>query len=227
MSHAATPSGYIEEPAAARWLFASPRAAWLWLPLRLWLGWEWFQASWGKVLGGNLTLAFWEWGSPEYGLTGDANIGWVRRGATTGPEGGEVVLEVGDAVRGFAAAAVESAQGPHPDVAYGWYVAFLEWIRDSAYPVLGPAVAVGELGIGTLLILGAFTGIMAFLGSIMNFSFVFAGTAGVNPAMIMVSGLLILAWRNAGWVGLDRWLLPALGTPWQRGRALQRERAGP
>jgi thiosulfate dehydrogenase [quinone] large subunit len=29
--------------------------------------------------------------------------------------------------------------------------------------------------------------------------------------------LLILAWRNAGYIGLDRWVLPALGTPWQPG----------
>jgi thiosulfate dehydrogenase [quinone] large subunit len=28
----------------------------------------------------------------------------------------------------------------------------------------------------------------------------------------------VLAWRNAGWIGLDRALLPALGTPWQPGR---------
>jgi len=28
----------------------------------------------------------------------------------------------------------------------------------------------------------------------------------------------VLAWRNAGWIGLDRWLLPALGTPWTPGR---------
>jgi thiosulfate dehydrogenase (quinone) large subunit len=26
---------------------------------------------------------------------------------------------------------------------------------------------------------------------------------------------LILAWRVAGWYGLDRWLLPWLGTPWR------------
>lgn len=208
---------YFAEPPLARWLFASPQAAWIWLVLRLWLGWEWFQSGWGKVFGGNLTLAFWRWGSDEYALTGGANIGWVRSGTTTGPEGGEVTREVGDAVAGFAGGAIEAAQGPNPDVAYGWYVAFLEWVRDTAHPVLGPAVAAGELVIGIALILGAFTGIAAFLGAVLNFSFVFAGSAGVNPAMIMVSGLLILAWRNAGWIGLDRWLLPALGTPWQRG----------
>lgn len=90
-------------------------------------------------------------------------------------------------------------------------------MRDTAHPVLGPLVAVGELVIGVLLILGLFTGIAAFLGALLNFSFVFAGSAGVNPAMILMSGLLILAWRNAGWYGLDRWALPKLGTPWRRG----------
>jgi thiosulfate dehydrogenase [quinone] large subunit len=29
--------------------------------------------------------------------------------------------------------------------------------------------------------------------------------------------MLILAWRNAGWYGLDRFVLPKLGTPWHRG----------
>ena len=47
--------------------------------------------------------------------------------------------------------------------------------------------------------------------------------------MLLVSGLLVLAWRNAGWYGLDRWVLPALGTPWHRGelvdgRILERDR---
>jgi thiosulfate dehydrogenase [quinone] large subunit len=102
-------------------------------------------------------------------------------------------------------------------------VDFLEWIRDTAHPVLGPLVAFGELVIGVLLILGLFTGIAAFLGSTLNFSFVFAGSAGVNPAMILVSGLLILAWRNAGWWGLDRWVLPVLGTPWHRGAAFDED----
>jgi len=66
------------------------------------------------------------------------------------------------------------------------------------------------------------TGIMAFLGAILNFSFVFAGSAGVNPAMIAVGLLVILAWRNAGWYGLDRYVLPRLGTPWHRGELFTR-----
>ncbi len=205
---------YLEEPAFARWLFASTRSAWLWLVLRLWLGWEWFQAGWGKVFGGNITWRFWAWGQEQYGLAGDANIGWVRSGTVEG-----ATVGVGDGVAGFASGAIQAAEGPHPDVAYGWYVGFLEWVRDSAHAWMGPAVAVGELVIGVALILGLFTGIAAFLGAMLNFSFVFAGSAGVNPAMILISGLLILAWRNAGWYGLDRWALPALGTPWQPGAA--------
>jgi thiosulfate dehydrogenase [quinone] large subunit len=132
--------------------------------------------------------------------------------------------EVGDSVAGFAAGAIESAEGPHPDVAYDWYVNFLEWIRDTASPWFGPMVAIGEVVIGVLLILGLFTGLAAALGAILNFSFVFAGSAGVNPAMILVSVLIILAWRNAGWYGLDRWVLRGLGTPWHRGPLLSRRR---
>lgn len=218
---------YLEEPKPARWLFASTKAAWIWLVLRLWLGWEWFQAGWGKVFGGNITWQFWNWGDEQYSLTGDANIGWIREGTVTNPEGEEVARGVGDAVAGFAQGAIAASEGPRPDVAYSWYVEFLEWIRDTAHPVFGPMVAIGELVIGILLIVGLFTGIAAFLGAILNFSFVFAGTAGVNPAMILVSILLVLAWRNAGWIGLDRWALPRLGTPWRPGSVVQhRSHAG-
>ncbi len=71
-------------------------------------------------------------------------------------------------------------------------------------------------GLGIAPILGLFTGILAFLGVILNFSFVLSGSAGVNPAFIIAGLLLVLAWRNAGWIGLGRFLLPRLGTPWQR-----------
>lgn len=192
----------FDEPRWARWLFGSAQAAWIWLVLRLWLGWEWLHAGWGKVFGGEIN----PFAEEGFALAGDANIGWVRSAGDTG---------IGDAVAGFAAGAIESAQGPHPAVAYGWYVNFLEWIRDIAHPFFGPVVAVGELVLGIALILGAFVGIAAFLGAVLNFSFVFAGSAGVNPAMILISGLLILAWRNAGWLGLDRYLLPRLGVPWR------------
>ncbi len=209
---------YIEEPPFSRWLFGSSKAGWIWLIARVWLGWEWLQAGWSKVFGGNITWRFWNWGDAAYSLTGDGNIGWVRSGTVTMPDGSQRAQDIGDAVAGFARGALErGTAGEHPDIAYSWYVSFLEWVRDSAHTFLGPVVAIGEVVIGVALILGMFVGIMAFLGAILNFTFVFAGSAGVNPAMIAVAGVLILAWRNAGWYGLDRYLLPKVGTPWHRG----------
>jgi thiosulfate dehydrogenase (quinone) large subunit len=64
-------------------------------------------------------------------------------------------------------------------------------------------VIFGETLIGIALILGAFTGIAAFFGVFMNASFLFAGTAGANPLMAIVGILIVLAWRVAGWWGLD------------------------
>jgi len=213
---------YIEEPAFSRWLFGSSTAGWIWLVARVWLGWEWLQAGWSKVFGGNITWRFWNWGDAAYSLTGDGNIGWIRSGTVTTPDG-QRTLQVGDAVAGFARGALErGTAGEHPDIAYSWYVNFLEWVRDTGHTFLGPVVAIGEVVIGVSLILGLFVGIMAFLGAILNFTFVFAGSSGVNPAMIAVAGLLILAWRNAGWYGLDRFLLPKLGTPWHRGELFTR-----
>jgi len=41
----------------------------------------------------------------------------------------------------------------------------------------------------------------------------------VNPVLLIIAIFLILAWKIAGYIGLDRWLLPALGTPWPVGPA--------
>jgi thiosulfate dehydrogenase [quinone] large subunit len=86
-------------------------------------------------------------------------------------------------------------------------------------------VAVGETAIGICLTLGLFTGVMAFLGVVLNLSFMFSGSAGVNPAFAIVGLLLVLAWRNAGWYGLDRWVLPRIGTPWHQGELFDRQAA--
>ena len=58
-------------------------------------------------------------------------------------------------------------------------------------------------------------------------SFGLAGVAGVNPLFFLVEVLLILAWRNARYFGLDRYVLPALGTPWRPGKLFQRAPHGP
>ena len=45
-------------------------------------------------------------------------------------------------------------------------------------------------------------------------SFLLAGSASTNPIMFAMAIGVILAWKVAGYVGVDRWLLPRLGTPW-------------
>jgi len=65
------------------------------------------------------------------------------------------------------------------------------------------------------LILGAFVGVAALAGAFMNMNFMLAGSASSNPVLLVLAILLILAWKTAGYIGLDRFLLPLLGTPWK------------
>ena len=57
---------YFDEPPAARRLFGSTTFAWLWLVLRLYLGWEWLVSGWAKTFGGNITWKFWNWVKPFF-----------------------------------------------------------------------------------------------------------------------------------------------------------------
>lgn len=135
-----------------------------------------------------------------------AGWGKVTSAAWTG-------ASAGTALTGFVNAALAKLGGAHPEV-QGWYGAFL---RDVVLPhaaIWGKVVAFGELAVGLGLLLGAFTGIAAFFGLFMNFNFLLAGTVSVNPILMLLSVLLVLAWKNAGYVGADRWLLPRLGVPW-------------
>jgi thiosulfate dehydrogenase (quinone) large subunit len=126
----------------------------------------------------------------------------------------------GAALKGFWANAVAIPPAPaHPVIAYDWYRAFLTLLLDSGSQTwFAPLVAVSEFLIGTALILGLFTGFAALAGGFMNWNFVMAGTASMNGVFIVLSILIILAWKNAGWWGLDRWVLPLVGTPWQPGK---------
>jgi thiosulfate dehydrogenase [quinone] large subunit len=57
----------------------------------------------------------------------------------------------------------------------------------------------------------------AFLGALMNWNFVMAGAASTNDALVTLAVLLILAWKVAGHIGLDYYLVRWLGTPWRNG----------
>ncbi|MEZ4664041.1 MAG: DoxX family protein [Caldilineaceae bacterium] len=171
----------IEDPPIAKALFGATRWAWLWLILRLYVGYEWVTAGWGKVT------------SPA----------WVGS-------------QAGTALTGFVNGALAKTAGAHPDV-QGWYAWFLQQIVLPYAGTWSFLVAWGEVLVGVALILGIFTGIAAFFGSFMNANYLLAGTVSTNPILFALATWLVLAWKTAGWWGLDRWVLPALGTPWRPG----------
>jgi len=45
----------------------------------------------------------------------------------------------------------------------------------------------------------------------MNFAYMLAGSASINPVLALIEVALILAWKNAGYFGLDFFLLRKLG----------------
>ncbi len=75
-------------------------------------------------------------------------------------------------------------------------------------------ITFGEIAVGVGLLVGCLTGVAAFFGAMMNMSFLLAGSASVNPVLFTLAIGLILAWKVAGYYGVDRYLLPLLGTPW-------------
>ena len=132
----------------------------------------------------------------------------------------------GDALQGFWQYAVSIPEAPaRPPIAFEWYRSFIQFMLDNNVQVwFAKLVVAGEILIGAALIIGIFTGVAAFLGGFMNWNFMMAGTASINPVMIIISIALILAWKTAGWLGMDRWILPALGTPWRPGKIFDRKK---
>ena len=103
-----------------------------------------------------------------------------------------------------------------PSITFDWYRSFLQFLLDSnAYTWFGKVVAFGETAIGIALVLGAFVGIAAAAGAFMNMNFMLAGSASTNPVLLILALGLVLAWKTAGFIGLDYILLRMLGTPWR------------
>lgn len=125
----------------------------------------------------------------------------------------------GDALAGYWERVAAIPEPPQrPSIHYDWYRDFINFMLDNEwYTWFGPLIAWGELLVGLGLILGAFTAIAAFFGSMMNFSFILAGSTSSNPVLIFLTGPILVAWRIAGHWGLDRWLLAAVGVPGRRG----------
>jgi thiosulfate dehydrogenase [quinone] large subunit len=122
----------------------------------------------------------------------------------------------GTALKSFWIHSISSSregQGPQP--VYDWYHAFLTFMLDNTwYTWLAKFIACGEMIVGICLLLGAFVGIAALFGAVLNFNYALAGSAGTNTVILLMGGFLVTAWTISGYLGLDRYLLPRLGTPW-------------
>lgn len=127
-------------------------------------------------------------------------------------------METGVAVRGYWERAVAVPAPPaRAPITYDWFRDFLTMLlQANAHPWMAKLIALGEVAVGVGLIAGAFVGVAAFFGAFMNMNFMLAGTASSNPVLFLLAVLLMLGWKVAGYWGLDRVLLPALGTPWER-----------
>jgi thiosulfate dehydrogenase [quinone] large subunit len=129
--------------------------------------------------------------------------------------------ESGKSLTGFIQGALSKTEGAHPDVV-GWYASFLQNVVLSNVTTWAHAIAWGEFLVGAGLILGALTGVAAFFGLFMNLNFLFAGTVSSNPLLFVLGVLVLLAWKVAGYIGIDYYLLPVLGTPWQPGKLFKK-----
>ena len=171
----------VEGPAFTRYLFSNTQAGLFWLPIRLFLGFSWIDASWHKLSG----------------------HGWIDNG--------------GSALAGYWTNAVKvpDPSAGRPPITFEWYRDFINFLLSGHHEAwFAWLVAFGEMAVGIGLILGALVGIAAFFGALMNMSFLLAGSASTNPVLFTMAIGLMLAWKVAGYYGVDRYLLPLLGTPW-------------
>jgi len=176
----------IEDPPVARFLFNNVWFSWFWLIVRVYTGYEWFTAGWGKLT------------NPTEAPT------WVG-------------AQAGTALAGFVKGALAKTTGANPAV-QGWYASFLQNVVLPHTHFWSILVVFGEIAVGIALILGLFTGIAAFFGGFMNVNYLLAGTVSVNPFLFVFATWLVLAWKTAGWLGLDHWILPLVGVPGHPGK---------
>jgi thiosulfate dehydrogenase [quinone] large subunit len=172
-------------------LFSSTKFAWLWLIVRVYVGYQWVTASLHKL------------SSPAW-------------------------MQTGDAIKGYWMNAVKIPEAPaKAAINYGWYRTFLQSLLDSqSYVWFGKLIAVGELLVGIALILGVFVGLAAFFSALMNFNFLLAGSLSTGPVLFLLGILLMIAWKIAGYYGLNRLLFKYVGTFWKPGVWFQKKITG-
>ena len=170
----------VQNPSFITKLLNHPLAGLIWLPIRVWLGWQWLEAGLHKLE------------SPAW-------------------------MQTGVGLKGFWTSAVAiPATGTAP-IHYAWYRSFLQMLLNAqAYTWFAKLVTIGEILVGVALILGIFTGFSAFMGGLMNWNYIMAGSASTNPMLLLLSVFLILAWKVAGFFGADYFLISWVGSLWNR-----------
>src|SRR5688572_4211432 len=134
----------------------------------------------------------------------------------------------GEALRGYWERAAAIPEQGRPPITYEWYRDFINTLLAGGHETwFSWVIMFGEIAVGIGLIFGILTGVAAFFGALMNMSFLLAGSASTNPVLFTLAVGLMLAWKVAGYYGVDRWLLPSLGTPWRPGSLAAGRVGGP
>ena len=126
-------------------------------------------------------------------------------------------MQTGAALKGFWTGAIQIPAEGRPPIAFAWYREFLQTLLDAqAYTWFAKVIAVSEVLIGVALVVGIFVGLTAFFGGFMNWNFIMAGSASVNGVFFALSVLLVLAWKIAGYLGADYFVLPRAADLWTK-----------
>lgn len=168
----------IRPASASRFFFSDTESAWLWVIIRVYLGFSWLFAGWEKFY----------------------DSAWTS--------GNTLTTFLNTALTHTATAYLAT---PIPNIYFvpavpTWYAYFLEHVvlpNTHFFTMLIPTI---EVAIGLMLILGLFVGFSAFFGAFMNTNYLLAGALSTNPLMLVLSFFLIMAWRVAGWHGIDRFI---------------------
>ena len=124
-------------------------------------------------------------------------------------------MQTGVALKGFWTNAIQVPAEGRPPIAYAWYREFIQTLLDAqAYTWFAKFVAISEVMFGVLLIAGVFVGLTAFFSGFLNWNFIMAGSASVNGVFFGLAVLLVLAWKIAGYLGVDYFLLPRIADLW-------------
>jgi len=142
---------------------------------------------------------------------------WLMAGLEKFSSSAWVGSQAGTGLGGFIKGAVGKAAGDHPSV-FGWYGTFLSTLVLPHLAIWSYLITFGEIAVGLGLIVGCLTGVAAFFGGMMNANYLMAGTVSSNPLLFIFATWLVLAWKVAGYYGIDFVLLPALGVPGHPGK---------